>query len=114
MKDKLRAIERKIEILKVLTVKKQSTRRELAEAFNVSVDTIARDITDISKLAPIYTKRGNQGGIYILPEYRSYRNYLTDEQEKCLYELMEVANQPQQCILCDIIFCFTMNTDSIK
>ncbi len=112
MRDKLRAIERKIEILKTLTVKKQSTCRALAEEFNVSVATIIRDITDISKLAPIYTKRGNQGGIYILPEYRSYRNYLTEEQERCLYELMEVANKNQQCILCDIIFCFTLNINS--
>lgn len=114
MRDKLRAVERKIEILKLLTVKKQTTRSELAEEFNVSIDTIARDITDISKLAPIYTKKGNQGGIYILPEYRSYKNYLSEEHERCLYELMDVANQRQQYVLRDIITQFTMNTNSKK
>lgn len=69
--------------------KKQSTRCELATEFNVSTDTIDRDIVYLSGIAPVYTKQGNQGGIYILPEYRSYKNYLTDEEEECLYALIK-------------------------
>ncbi len=61
----------------------------MATEFNVSTDTIDRDIVYLSGIAPVYTKQGNQGGIYILPEYRSYKNYLTDEEEECLYALIK-------------------------
>jgi predicted DNA-binding transcriptional regulator YafY len=50
---------------------KQATIRELKEEFQVSKNTIVRDIEFISSIAPIYTKQGNGGGIYILLEYRS-------------------------------------------
>jgi len=61
------------------------TRLEFAEEFNVSLATINRDIYILGGIAPIYTKQGNGGGIYILPEYRSYKNYLTDAEENFLY-----------------------------
>lgn len=89
MRDKLCVSERRTKILEFLVKKKQSTRCELATEFNVSTDTIDRDIVYLSGIAPVYTKQGNQGGIYILPEYRSYKNYLTDEEEECLYALIK-------------------------
>ena len=82
MRDKLCVSERRTKILEFLVQKKQSTRCELATEFNVSTDTIDRDIVYLSGIAPVYTKQGNQGGVYILPEYRSYKNYLTDEEEE--------------------------------
>ncbi len=81
--------KKRTKILEFLVKKKQSTRCELATEFNVSTDTIDRDIVYLSGIAPVYTKQGNQGGIYILPEYRSYKNYLTDEEEECLYALIK-------------------------
>ncbi len=110
MKDKLSVSERRARILDYLTLKKQTTRPELAVEFDVSVDTIDRDIVYLSNIAPIYTKQGNQGGVYILPEYRSYKNYLTRKQERCLYSLMNRANNDERRILCQIITKFTMNT----
>lgn len=109
MQDKLLAIERKFEILKLLTAKKTITRGELAVAFNVSAATISRDIIDLSKYIPLYTKQGNKGGIYIVPEYRSYKNYLSDKQEKCLLELIKVANRQQKVVLYEILAEFARN-----
>ena len=109
MRDKLCVSERRTKILEFLVQKKQSTRCELATEFNVSTDTIDRDIVYLSGIAPVYTKQGNQGGIYILPEFRSYKNYLTEAEENCLYTLIENSNVEERRILCGIITKFTRN-----
>ena len=84
---KLHVTERRTKILEYIVFHKQTTRKELAEHFGVCINTIVNDIDVISISAPIYTKQGNGGGIYILPEYRSYKNYLTDTEEELLYNL---------------------------
>ena len=114
MRDKLCVSERRTKILEFLVKKKQSTRCELATEFNVSTDTIDRDIVYLSGIAPVYTKQGNQGGIYILPEYRSYKNYLTDEEEECLYALIKKSANDERRIICVIITKITKNTVMYK
>lgn len=109
--DKLCVSERRSKILDFLIAKKQSTRTELSIRFNVSKNTITRDIDYISSYAPIYTKQGNQGGIYILPEYRSYKNYLSDKEEKCLCALMNMVNQEYKQILEEIVIKFARNAE---
>ncbi len=79
----------------------------MATEFNVSTDTIDRDIVYLSGIAPVYTKQGNQGGVYILPEYRSYKNYLTDEEEECLYASDKKSANDERRIICGIITKFT-------
>jgi predicted DNA-binding transcriptional regulator YafY len=109
MLDKFCVAERRIRILNFLMVQKQTTIRELKEEFQVSKNTIVRDIEFISCIAPIYTKQGNGGGIYILPEYRSYKNYLTDDEENFLYSLISKISNEDKRILCGIITKFTKN-----
>ena len=65
MKDKLSVSERRARILDYLTLKKQTTRPELAVEFDVSVDTIDRDIVYLSNIAPIYTKQGSRRCLHI-------------------------------------------------
>lgn len=107
MLDKFCVAERRIRILNFLMLQKQTTIRELKEEFQVSKNTIVRDIEFISCIAPIYTKQGNGGGIYILPEYRSYKNYLTDDEENFLYSLISKISNEDKRILCGIITKFT-------
>lgn len=107
--DKLCVSERRTRILEYLTLMKQATRPELAERFNVSIDTIYRDIMYLSSIAPIYTKQGKGGGVYILHEYRSYKNYLTDDEENFLYSLISKISNEEKRILCGIITKFTKN-----
>lgn len=109
MLDKFCVAERRIRILNFLMLQKQTTIRELKEEFQVSKNTIVRDIEFISCIAPIYTKQGNGGGIYILPEYRSYKNYLTDDEENFLYSLISKISNEDKRILCGIITKFTKN-----
>ena len=109
MNDKLCVSERRIKILQILLLNKKATRQELSEEFQVSINTIVRDIEFISRIAPIYTKQGNGGGIYILPEFRSYKNYLTNTEENFLYEMMLKVSNEEKRILCGIITKFTKN-----
>ena len=97
MLDKLCISERRARIIDYLIVNKQSTY----------VGTIGRDIEYLSTVAPIYTKQGNHGGVYILPEYRSHRYYLSDSEEVCLCRLMKTASSDECKILRGIIAKFT-------
>lgn len=109
MLDKFCVAERRIRILNFLMLQKQTTIRELKEEFQVSKNTIVRDIEFISCIAPIYTKQGNGGGIYILPEYRSYKNYLIDDEENFLYSLISKISNEDKRIRYGIITKFTKN-----
>ncbi|MBQ7574005.1 MAG: HTH domain-containing protein [Clostridia bacterium] len=109
MTGKLCVSERRTRILEYLSLVKQSSRARLADRFGVSVDTIDRDIMFLGTIAPVYTKQGNGGGVYILPEYRSYKNYLTDTEENFLYSLIPLVSNDEKRILCLIITKFTKN-----
>ena len=92
MRDKLCVSERRTKILEFLVKKKQSTRCELATEFNVSTDTIDRDIVYLSGIAPVYT----------------------DEEEECLYALIKKSANDERRIICGIITKFTKNTVMYK
>lgn len=88
MKDKLTAFERRIEMLFLLTNCRKTTITELAYYFSVSKDTVFRDIDFLSRYAPIYTKQGMFGGIFIIDEHR--KNLLlplSDAEEGLLKKL---------------------------
>lgn len=108
MKDGLRSEERKRKIIEFLVVHKSSTREDLAREFRVSKRTITRDIVDLSPIVPIFTKSGNQGGIYILPNYRTNREYLTLTEENCLHELSNEVCHDRKVILQGIVKRFSM------
>ena len=99
--------ERRKKIIEFLVIHKNSTCNDLAREFNVSRRTINRDILFLSLTKPITTKRGNRGGISILPDYKICRRYLNDEQEKCLKDLSEIVNPHTKRILVQIIERFS-------
>ncbi len=88
MKDKLSAFERRLEMLFLLNKCRETTALELSYYFAVSKDTIFRDIDFLNRYAPIYTKRGMFGGIFLNDE--SHKNlllYLSDDEERLLKKL---------------------------
>ncbi len=78
-------INRLLEISLVLLNKGTVTARELAERFGVSTRTIYRDV-DILSMAgiPVYTNKGNGGGISILEDYSLNKTVLTDNERDSL------------------------------
>ena len=67
---------------------KERTAVKLAYYFAVNKDTIFRDVDFLNRYAPIYTKRGMFGGIFINDESRkNLFLYLSDNEEKLLKKL---------------------------
>ena len=73
------AIDRLIGILTVLLREEQVTAASLAERFEVSVRTIARDVDRLAEAGiPVRTARGAGGGISIMEGYGLDRTVLTE------------------------------------
>jgi len=81
---------RLFEILYLLLNKKRVTAKELAERFEVSTRTIYRDIDTISSAGiPIYTEKGRDGGISLLPDFTLSKSILNEkEQQEILAALL--------------------------
>lgn len=89
MKDKLSVFDRRTEILSRLFREKIITMRELAIEFNVSDDTIGRDIVYLSRYATIETQRGVGGGVFIREEHKSLYTKLSGKEISLLQRLYE-------------------------
>ncbi len=78
-------INRMIEMVTILLNKKAVTAKELAERFEVSTRTIYRDIEVLSGAGvPIYTNKGNGGGIALLDNYTLNKTLISDEESESL------------------------------
>ena len=69
MRDKLLPFDRRMEMLFMLINRRRITRRELAEVFSVSDDTIDRDLIILTRYLPINILRDCAGGVEILNTY---------------------------------------------
>lgn len=108
MNDKLSVSERRLKMLELLRIKRHTTRRELADEFNVSLRTITRDLYYLnSEIAPITMKHGNRGGVHLDTGILRYRTYLTDKEENYLYSAMKKADNEEKGIIHGIIVKFT-------
>ncbi len=95
--------DRRMEIINILIVRRQTTARELAEEFGVTTRTIRNDIQALSPGFPIYTQQGGAGGIFIGENYKPYINTLSSEELKTLRELYGQAEGVQKKVLLQII-----------
>lgn len=86
-------ISRLFGIIYYLLEKKESTGKELAGRFEVSVRTIYRDIETLSSAGiPIYTNQGKGGGIVILDNFVLNKSVLSEkEQNEILLALQNLS-----------------------
>ena len=78
-------INRLLEIVTILLNRETVTAKELADRFGVSVRTIYRDIDVLSCAGvPVYTNRGNTGGISLLKDYTLDKALLTKNESESL------------------------------
>ena len=95
--------DRRMEIINILIVRRQTTARELAEEFGVTTRTIRNDIQALSPGFPIYTQQGGAGGIFMGEHYKPYINTLSSEELETLRELCGQAEGVQKKVLLQII-----------
>ncbi len=81
-------IERREELIRIMIAKRKSTVPQLADALQVSNNTIRRDILALTSDYPLDTVSGNGGGVVIDRNYHPYKNVLTYEQTRILEEIM--------------------------
>lgn len=65
MASELLPFDRRMIIMSMLMHNKKITRRSLAKELSVFYATIGRDLTELSRYIPIYTRMGRYGGIYL-------------------------------------------------
>jgi predicted DNA-binding transcriptional regulator YafY len=86
-------IQRLFGIIYILLDKKTVTAKELAERFEVSTRTIMRDIETLSAAGiPIYTTKGNGGGVSLMDGYvLNKATVSSEEQEQILLALQSLS-----------------------
>lgn len=108
MDDKMTSFERRIEILFFLMRVKETTITELSKLFSVCWRTAYNDIVFLSRYAPIYTKSGNHGGVYLLEGYRNELFiYLSADEEELLIELQRELPPGKKTVIRGIIHKFS-------
>ncbi|MDF2568360.1 MAG: hypothetical protein K0R90_1816, partial [Oscillospiraceae bacterium] len=78
-------INRLLEIVTMLLNQETITAREIADRFEVSTRTIYRDIDALSSAGvPVYTNKGNSGGISLLEDYTLNKTLLSKTESEGL------------------------------
>ena len=80
-----------------------TTANELAQELGVSIRTIQYDIQALSPQYPIYTKPGENGGLFIREDYNPHINSLTPMELENLREMYEQTEGVHKKVLLQII-----------
>ena len=92
--------ERRLEMMRLLCVRRRATMKELAAEFGVSLRTIQRDIEELTFLIPIETKQGRYGGgIELMEGYSFDRQYMSGEEINLLCKVKKIASEGSRLIL---------------
>ena len=100
------ASERRNAILEVLCFRRFDTVANLAFEFSVTDRTIRNDILTLSLEYPIYTTKGNGGGIHVDEKYRLGKTYLKKDQQELLERLLPNLNGKDATTMREIIKTF--------
>ena len=93
------ANERRAEIMRILTARRQESMGRLALELGVTRRTIRSDITALTVDYPLETQRGNGGCVKVADWYHPHRNILSCEQQRVLSELIGICNVHQANVL---------------
>lgn len=89
-------VSRLLEIIIMLLNKNKITAKELADKFGVSIRTIYRDIDILcTSNIPVFTIKGNNGGISMMEEYTINKYILTDEEKEKMLLALSGMNATQ-------------------
>jgi len=88
--------DRLLGLLLLLQTRNRWPAPELARRLEVSVRTIYRDVESLSAAGvPVYTERGRNGGIAILPDFRTDVTGMTEDEASALFIALDGAANAQ-------------------
>ncbi len=99
--------ERRQKILEVLCLRRHETTDNLAHEFNVSRETIRRDIRILTCSYPVETVSGGHGGIRVAEWFHLDRRALNSAEITFLHKLGESLDGPDLEMLNRIITQFS-------
>ena len=89
--------ERRNEILVYLCERRHSNLIELIREFKVSRRTIIRDLEVLSCSYPVFSTKGNGGGVHIADWFRLNKKYLTTQQTALLQCSFGIHSHDEGC-----------------
>ena len=98
--------ERRAEILRILSVERQTKIVRLARYFGVTERTIYTDLEMLTSDCPFEIKRGRYGGVVVPDNWRLCNRVLAREHESVLIELMDKADDHQKSVLIGLLAAF--------
>jgi len=108
-------INRLLETTIILLNRKTVTAKELADRFGVSTRTIYRDIEALSSAeVPVYTNKGNGGGISLLEDYTLNKTLLSESESDGLLlalKTMSATRYPETQAVIDKIDSIFKNSN---
>lgn len=79
------------EILLELLSKRKITAKYIAEKYEISPRTAYRYIDRIAQSAPVYVKRGRNGGVYIADTYKLPVGFMTETEYEAILDALSLA-----------------------
>lgn len=79
------------DILFELLSKRKITANQLAEKYGISARTAYRYIDRIAESAPVYVKRGRNGGVYIADNYKLPVGFMTEKEYSSILDALAFA-----------------------
>ena len=99
--------ERRQKILEILCLRRHETTENLAHEFNVSRETIRRDITVLTCSYPIETVQGSHGGVRVADWFHLDRRALNSDEIAFLRRLEGQLDGADREMLSRIITLFS-------
>ena len=90
------SIEPRQRILETLSERRYETVNNLAVEFQVCRNTIRNDLDELTLTAPIFTVKGNGGGVRVVDGWYKDCRYLRQEDEALLVRLLPKLNAKEQ------------------
>lgn len=100
------ALERRQQILEIVSDCRVVKMQELARKFDVSIRTIQSDIQILACSHPIYTENWRGGGVRAMDGWYLSRRYLHDDQEALLRSLLPGLQPNEQKTMEAILTAF--------
>lgn len=95
--------ERRESIMKILNERRHESMSYFVKKFEVSRNTIVRDVDKLSMSYPIYTLKGHNGGVFLMDGFRFVKIKLNEDQFKLLVRLHATLSEKDREIMSEIL-----------